>query len=64
MKPLFLNPYILILLLNLGPFQMEPVDLLVFVLKFLIQTDDFLFKFRKLSFVRIFHVDVLDLELD
>ena len=64
MKPLFLNPYILILLLNLGPLQMEPVDLLVFVLKFLIQTDDFLFKFRKLSFVRIFHVDVLDLELD
>jgi hypothetical protein len=64
MKSLLLNSYILILLFNLSPFQMEPVYLLVFVLQLLIQTDDFLFKIRKLSFVRVLHVNVLDLKLD
>jgi hypothetical protein len=43
---------------------MQALYLLVFILKLLIKTDDFMFKLRKLSFVRILHVDILYLELD
>lgn len=34
------------------------------MLNLLIETDDLLFKLRKLSFVGVFHVHVLNLELD
>ena len=64
MQPFLLDFDLLILIFDLGSFLVKSVDLLAFVLNLLIESDDFLFKLRKLSFVGVFHVHVLNLELD
>ena len=64
MQPLLLYFDLLILIFELGPFLVKPADLLAFVFNLLIETDNLLFKLRKLSFVGVFHVHVLNLKLD